>query len=342
MPLAEILLLAMWICLTAYALFGGADFGGGFWDLLAGRAEEGRPQRSLIEHSIGPIWEANHVWLIFVIILTWTGIPSVFAAVSSTLYIPLTLAALGIIARGSAFAFRKVSTELWQQRLFGAAFALSSILTPFFLGTVAGALASGRVPPGIAGGDPITSWINPTSMASGVLAVGATAYLAAAYLTQDARRHGDPGLTAAFRKRALWAGAGMGVFAAAELLVLSVDAPQLFHELVAGTALPFLIISAGCGMASLILLIGRKFLAVRLTAALAVTALLWGWGVAQYPDVLPGLTLSEAAATQSVLAANLVVVIIAGILVIPSLWWLYALFQRDQTQTRNRLSEGNP
>src|SRR4051794_10138734 len=105
MPLAEILLLAMWICLTAYALFGGADLGGGFWAFIAGRAEEGRPQRSLIEHSIGPIWEANHVWLIFVIILTWPGIPSVFAAVSSTLYIPLTLAALGIIARGSAFAF---------------------------------------------------------------------------------------------------------------------------------------------------------------------------------------------------------------------------------------------
>ena len=120
MPLAELLMAAMWICLTAYALFGGADFGGGFWDLVAGQAEKGKPQRNLIEHSIGPIWEANHVWLIFVIILTWTIVPSVFAAVSSTLYIPLTLVALGIIARGSAFAFRKVSQELWQQRLSAA------------------------------------------------------------------------------------------------------------------------------------------------------------------------------------------------------------------------------
>jgi cytochrome d ubiquinol oxidase subunit II len=334
MPLAEILLAAMWICLTAYALSAGADFGGGFWDLLAGRTAEGRPQRNLIEHSIGPIWEANHVWLIFVIILTWTGIPPVFAAVSSTLYIPLTLAALGIIARGSAFAFRKVSNELWQQRLFGAAFALSSVLTPFFLGTVAGALASGRVPPGIAAGNPLTSWLNPTSLASGLLAVGTTAYLAAVYLTQDARRHGDAALAAAFRRRALWAGAVMGLLAVAELAVLSYDAPGLFHDLVAGSALPFLIVSVGAGVGSMVLLLRGLFLAVRLSAAVAVTALLWGWGVAQYPELLPGLTLREAAATQSVLAANLIVVVIAGLLVIPSLWWLYAMFQRDQRQAR--------
>jgi len=173
-PLAELLMAAMWICLTAYALFGGADFGGGFWDLVAGQAEKGKPQRNLIEHSIGPIWEANHVWLIFVIILTWTMVPSVFAAVSSTLYIPLTLVALGIIARGSAFAFRKVSQELWQQRLFGGAFAFSSVLTPFFLGAVGGSLAAERVPPGIAAGDPIASWINPTSITSGFLAVATT------------------------------------------------------------------------------------------------------------------------------------------------------------------------
>jgi cytochrome d ubiquinol oxidase subunit II len=127
------------------------------------------PSRRLIEHSIGPVWEANHVWLIFVIVVLWTGFPPVFAAVMSTLYIPLTLAALGVIARGAAFAFRTASTELWQQRLFGAAFALSSLLTPFFLGTVAGAIASGRVPPGLAAGDPVRSWLNPTSLLAGVL-----------------------------------------------------------------------------------------------------------------------------------------------------------------------------
>ena len=140
--LVETMLAVLWLGLTAYVLFGGADFGAGVWDLLAGGTERGRPQRALLEHSIGPVWETNHVWLIFVIVMTWTGLPPVFAAIASTLYIPLTLAALGIIARGSAFAFRKASTQLWQQRLFGAVFAFSSVVTPFFLGTVAGAIAS--------------------------------------------------------------------------------------------------------------------------------------------------------------------------------------------------------
>src|SRR3954449_3659837 len=155
MSLADTALAVLWLGLTAYVLFGGADFGGGFWDLVAGGDRRGAAHRGLVEHAIGPVWEANHVWLIFVIVMLWTGFPSVFAAVASTLYIPLTLVALGIIARGAAFAFRKVSQKLWQQRLFGGAFALSSVVTPFFLGAVGGALASGRVPPGIAAGDPI-------------------------------------------------------------------------------------------------------------------------------------------------------------------------------------------
>jgi cytochrome bd ubiquinol oxidase subunit II len=329
-PLAELLMAAMWICLTAYALFGGADFGGGFWDLIAGRAEKGRAQRNLIEHSIGPIWEANHVWLIFVIILTWTVVPSVFAAVSSTLYIPLTLVTVGIIARGSAFAFRKVSEKLWQQRLFGGAFALSSVLTPFFLGTVGGSLASERVPPGIAAGDPITSWINPTSLTSGVLAVTTTAYLAAVYLTHDARREGDLALAETFRRKALAAGVATGLVAGIELLVLAMDAPGLFGQLLSLPAAPLAALSIAAGAASLALMWRRNFLTVRISAALAVTALLWSWGIAQYPYVLPGLALADASATENVLVANAIAVVIAGILVIPSLWWLYAIFQRDQ------------
>ena len=335
MPLAELLMAAMWICLTAYALFGGADFGGGFWDLIAGGAEKGRPQRNLIEHSIGPIWEANHVWLIFVIILTWTVVPSVFAAVSSTLYIPLTLVALGIIARGSAFAFRKVSQKLWQQRLFGGAFALSSVVTPYFLGTVGGALASERVPPGVAAGDPITSWVNPTSLASGLLAVATTAYLAAVYLTHDARREGDSALAQAFRRKALVSGVVTGGLAVLELLVLAADAPGLFRQLLSMPALPFAALSLAAGVASLILMFRHSYLTVRLSAALAVTALLWSWGIGQYPNVLPGLVLADAAATESVLLANSIAVLIAGILVIPSLWWLYAIFQRDQSANRH-------
>lgn len=331
MPLPEITLAVMWLGLTAYVLFGGADFGGGVWDLLAGGARTGHRARDLIEHSIGPVWEANHVWLIFVVVVMWTGIPSVFAAVASTLYIPLTLAALGIIARGSAFAFRKASTELWQRRLFGAAFAFSSVATPFFLGTVAGALASRRVPPGIARGELVTSWVNPTSLLAGALAVGTAAYLAAVYLTRDAQRAGEDGLAGYFRARALACGLVVGVLSAAGLLVLRADAPVLFAELTAGRALPLLVLSVGAGLASLVLLWRRAYLAVRVTAALAVTGLLWGWGVGQYPELLPGVTVREAAATGSVLAATLGALAVGAVLLLPSLWWLYATFQRDRT-----------
>ncbi|MBF8191771.1 cytochrome d ubiquinol oxidase subunit II [Nonomuraea sp. K274] len=331
MPLPEIMIAVMWIGLTAYALFGGADFGGGIWDLLAGGAVSGQRQRALVEHSIGPVWEANHVWLIFVIVLMWTGIPSVFAAVASTLYIPLTLAALGIIGRGAAFAFRKVSTELWQRRLFGATFAFSSVATPFFLGTAAGAIASGRVPPGIARGDLVGSWLNPTSLVAGALAVGTAAYLASVYLARDAQRTGDAALTEAFRNRALGCGIVVGALSAAGLLVLRADAPALFTELTTGRAMPLLLLSVAAGLASLALLWNRSYLAVRLTAALAVTGLLWGWGVGQYPTLLPGVMLREAAATSTVLAATLGALAVGALLLLPSLWWLYATFQREHT-----------
>ncbi|HEX3731724.1 MAG TPA: cytochrome d ubiquinol oxidase subunit II, partial [Mycobacteriales bacterium] len=305
MSLAGLLLTVLWIGLTAYVLFGGADFGGGVWDLLAGHSERARDQRTLIERSIGPVWEANHVWLIFVIVVAWTGFPSVFAAIASTLYIPLTLTALGIIARGSAFAFRKVSTLPWQRRLFGATFAFSSVVTPFFLGTVAGAIASQRVPPGIAKGDLITSWINPTSLACGLLAVGIAAYLAAVYLTYDAQRTGDPVLTETFRRRALATGLLVGGCSAIGLVILRADSPELFTELTSGAALPLVILSVLAGAASLLLLWWRRHLAVRVTAALAVVGLLWGWSAGQYPELLPGVPVREAAATDAVLAATL-------------------------------------
>src|SRR5437868_6618425 len=249
--LAEIMLVVLWVGLSAYALFGGADFGGGVWDLLAGGAERGRQQRALIEHAIGPVWETNHVWLIFVIVITWTGLPAVFAAIASTLYVPLTLVALGIIARGAAFAFRKVATEPWHHLLFGATFAFSSLVTPFFLGTVAGAIASRRVPPGVAKGDLVSSWTNPTSLISGALAVGVAAYLAAVFLTQDAQRGGDTALAEQFRRRGLGAGMVVGVLSVIGLLVLYTDARGLFDELTSGKAVPLLLLSVVAGLASL-------------------------------------------------------------------------------------------
>lgn len=336
LTLADVLMAVLWIGLTAYVLLGGADFGGGVWDLLAGGAARGRRQRALVEHSIGPVWETNHVWLILVIVLMWTGIPPVFAAVTSTLYIPLTLAALGIIARGAGFAFRKASTEVWRQRLFGATFAFSSLVTPFFLGTAAGGIASGRVPPGLARGDLVASWLNPTSVVTGLLAVATAAYLAAVYLTRDAERAGDQNLAGLFRHRALLAGLVTGALAVAGLLVLRADSPGLFRELTSGWALPFVVLSAVAGVASLVLLWRRSYLAVRVTAALAVAGLLWGWGAGQYPMLLPGLPLRTAAATDAVLAATLAALALGALLLAPSLWWLYTTFQRPHPPAEKR------
>ena len=327
--MATTLLGLMWASLTVYALLAGADFGAGAWDLLSGRTGPGARRRALIEHAIGPVWEANHVWLIFVLVLMWTAFPPLFAAVSSTLYIPLTLVALGVIARGSAFAFRKAVTEVWPQRIFGAAFAFSSLVTPFFLGAVAGGVASGRVPPGLARGNVVTSWLNPTSVLSGALAVATGMYLAAVYLTADARRSGQPDLAAEFRRRALAAGAVAGLLAAAGLVVVHADAPRLWAGL-SGPALPLVVASAAAGVASLALLGARRYRLVRVTAALAVATVLWGWGAAQYPHLLPGLTVGQAAAGQASLQATTISVGVGIVLLVPSLAWLFLLFQRTE------------
>ena len=333
MSAADALLVALWIGLTLYALLGGADFGAGVWDLFAGGTERGRPQRDLIEHSIGPIWEANHVWLIFVITLFWTAFPAAFAPFAATLYIPLTIAALGIIARGAAFAFRKASEELWLKRLFGAAFAFSSVVTPYFLGAIAGGVASGRVPPRIEAGDIIGSWWNPTSVTAGVLAVGTTAYLAAVYLCADARRSGDERLAEAFRRRALGTGVVVGVATLAALFVVRADAPGLFAGLTS-RALPVALVSVIAGVASLVLLVARRYTAVRVTAALAVTAVIWGGGVALYPVLLPGMTVAQAAGDPAVLSVVLWVLGIGALVLVPSLVYLFVLFQREQPRVR--------
>ncbi len=295
MTAADILLGIMWVGLTLYTLLGGADFGGGFWDLVSGGVRRGAARRDLIAHSIGPVWEANHVWLILVVTLFWTTFPPAFAAFASTLYIPLTLAALGIIGRGAAFAFRKASHTVGEQRLYGATFAASSVLTPFILGAIVGAVASDRVPPGIATGDIWASWLNPTSLYCGVLAVGVCAYLAAVYLITDARRAQADLLVTEFRRRALVTGAVVGALAIGGLAVVAADAPALFDNLLS-RALPLVVVSVTAGAGSLVLVATGHYRLVRVTAASAVAAILWAWGAAQYPVLLPpDLTVAAAA-----------------------------------------------
>jgi cytochrome bd ubiquinol oxidase subunit II len=326
---AVVVLALLWLGLTAYALFGGADFGGGIWDLLAGTTSGGRPTRDLIEHSLAPVWEANHVWLIFVLVVMWTGFPPAFAAVASTLYIPLTLAAMGMIARGSAFAFRKTVPPGFLQMIFGAGFALSSLLTPFFLGTVAGAVASGRVPRGIAQGDVVRSWLSPTALLGGVLCVGTCAYLAAVFLCSDAVRSGDARLARGFRTRALVAAAVVGAVAAAGIVVVHADAPALWHGLT-GRGAPLVALSVLAGIAGLVLLFRERYRAARTAAGLAVAAVIWGWGVAQYPLMLPpDVTVDNAAAGSATLNAMVVTLLAGSLLLVPALVLLYRLFQTE-------------
>ena len=334
MTIADAVLVVMFVGLTAYVIFGGADFGAGFWDLVAPAGPGRRAQRRLIEDTIGPVWEANHVWLIFALVVMWTGFPAAFAAVASTLYIPLTLAAFGIILRGSAFAFRKPLRDSRWEPMASRVFGLSSVLTPFFLGSVAGAVASGRVPPGNAAGDLIGAWLNPSGVVAGLLAVGLCAFLAAVFLTADARRSGNVELAEAFRRRGLIATSLVGVAALAGIAVIAIDAPAIAAALV-GRGVPLILASAAGGVGSLLLLLRRRYVIARAAAAIAVAAILWGWAVAQYPYLLGGqLTVRQAAANSTTLTVMLVGLAIGAALVVPSLIALYVLFQRSGTDAR--------
>jgi cytochrome bd ubiquinol oxidase subunit II len=326
---AEICLALAMLGLTAYAVLGGADFGAGFWDLTAGGAERGGPLRRIIKRSMSPVWEANHVWLIFVLVVLWTAFPVFFGSIMSTLYVPLLLAAAGIILRGTAFAVRGQAATLNEARAFGAAFASSSVLVPFCLGAALGGIASGRVPVGNALGAPWDSWLNPTSLLIGVLAVVTGAYLAAVFLAGDAQKAGEPELAESFRARALGAGAVAGVVAIGGLLVLRGDARPLFDGLTSGGGLACVLASGVLGAVTLALVAARRYEIARLASAGAVGSIVVGWALAQSPDLLPGeLTLDEAAAGSATLTALLISVAAGLAILIPSLVLLYRMVLR--------------
>jgi cytochrome d ubiquinol oxidase subunit II len=320
------------LAVVCYGVLGGADFGTGLWDLTAGGAERGARARALIDHAIGPVWEANHTWLIFCLVLLWSGFPTAFSAIMTTLYVPIGIAAFGIVLRGSGFAFRKVSMRTAEQRLNGIAFASSSVITPFCFGAVAGGIASGRVP--TAGhGDPMTSWLNPTSVVGGILAVLTCGYLAAVFLTAEAHRSGEPDLERWSRHRALASAVATGAVALAGPFVLHSDAHRLYAHLVdRGWPLVALSVLAGLGALYTTLRPGRiSPAAVRPLGALAVAAVLAGWGTAQYPYLLgTHLELDAAAAPHATMVALVVVAALALVTVVPSLVWLLVLTHRGR------------
>src|SRR6202042_1600698 len=291
--------------------------------------------RDHTRHSIGPVWEANHVWLIFVLTVAWTCYPVAFGSIVATLAVPLLIAAIGIIFRGTTYALRGVldRSEGFLVSLVERLFALSSVLTPFALATVVGGIATGRVPVGNARGNIITSWLNPVSILAGVLAVAFSGYLAAVYLAADARRLGHGVLVRDFRLRALLAGVVAGGLAIAGLVVVRFSARVLWHGLTSGAGLALVIVSGGAGGLTLVLVWRSSFGLARASAALAVAAVIAGWAAAQEPELLPGLTVREAAAGRATLIATIIGVAAGAAVLVPSLGLLYTLVLRGRLDT---------
>ena len=330
--------------ITLYAVLAGADFGGGLWDLLAGGDQRGLAPRQLIDESITPVWEANHVWLVFDLVIFWTAFPHAFAAVMTTAALPLWLAAAGIVLRGAGFAFRKEISQPALKRAAGATFALSSLLTPFFMGTVIGAIATGSVP-AVASHASLAAWTNPTSVLTGCLFVAACAYLAAVYLTGEAARRGDRRLRVYFRRRAQGAAIIAGALSLALLLELH-NSNRMLYSRLTGRALPLVIVAGLCGLAVVVLLEARwlRLKEIRVVAALGVAAVIWGWGVAQYPVLLPHttVTLSDAGAPRATLVAVFVTFVAAVILVGPSFALLFRLQGRRVLEASEPLLLSGP
>ena len=313
------------IGLAFYAVLGGADFGAGFWQLTAGEGRQAERVREHAHAAMAPVWEANHVWLIFVLTVVWTAYPTAFGSIASTLSIPLFIAAVGIIFRGVAYALRAGARGRKELGAIDTIFSLSSVLTPFALGTVIGGIASGRVPVGNAAGSEFSSWLNPTSVLIGVLAVATAAYLAAVFLCADAVERGDRSLEQQFRRRALTSGVAAGAIAVAGLGVIADDAERIFHGLTSGAGLAALVVSLVAGAATLALVWRRHYEPARYGAAVAVAAIIAGWSLAQSPVFLPGLTIKAAAAPRSTLIAVIVAVLAGAVILVPSLALLFRL-----------------
>jgi cytochrome d ubiquinol oxidase subunit II len=279
---------------------------------------------------MAPVWEANHVWLLFVLTVFWTAYPGAFAPVVVALTVPLFLAGVGIVLRGIAYALHSGAARDRERRLIDTVFGASSVLTPFALGLAVGGLASGRIPADDGGRALVTSWVNPTSVAVALLAVAISAYLAAVYLAADAARIGDADLIRRFRRRALGAGLVGGGLALGALAVLRTEAPGLFAGLTRGPGLAGLLVSATAGVATLALVWAGRYGVARPASALAVAAILGGWALAQGPVLLPGLTVEAAAAPRPTLASLVVAVAVGAVLLAPMLLLLFRLALRGR------------
>lgn len=331
----------MVLSLNAYVLSGGADFGGGMWDLFATGPRRDR-QRALIARAIGPIWEANHVWLIFVVVLLFTCFPPAFATITTELHVPLTLLLVGIVLRGSAFTFRTYASERDDvQRRWGLVFSLSSFLTPALLGAAIGALASGAVGRAAAMATPtfaerfIVPWANSFTLGVGAMALALFAFLAAVYLTLEAE--GDAELQEDFRRRSLGAAAAVLICAFGTLALGGEHAPRMTDVLTRSpAAVPLHLATGVSALFAIGALIGRRYRVARIAAAGQVTLILWGWAAGQFPYLVPPtLSIDVAAASPVTLRLTLIAVVVGVILVVPSMVYLFRVFKGQPSAFAN-------
>ena len=325
------------VALNAYVLLAGADFGGGVWDLFA-TGPRRADQRALIAEAIGPIWEANHVWLILVVVLLFTCFPPAFSGLAIALHIPLTLMLIGIVLRGSAFAFRSYgSSDDAPQRRWGRVFSIASLLTPLLLGVCIGAIASGRIGTmldHVARGAPgesfaslyLLPWLSPFTIAVGALALALFAFLAGTYLTVEAT---DDVLREDFRRRALFAAIAVFVTASLALLLARSRAPRVSAGLIASAwALPLHVLTAVAAIGAILALWFRRWHVARIAAAAQVSLILWGWAAAQAPYLVPpSLTVENAAAPRRTQLIFLVALALGALVLFPSMTYLFRLFK---------------
>jgi cytochrome d ubiquinol oxidase subunit II len=322
---------AMFVALALYFLFAGADFGGGVWDLLA-RGPRAARQRRAVERAIGPIWEANHVWLILVVVILFSGFPRAFAAISVALHVPLTLFLVGVVMRGAAFAFRGFDTSgEGAQRRWGLLFSSASTVAPVLLGMIVGALVSGSIRvdgAGVVTGGFFAPWLTPFSVALGVFALALCAFLAATYLTVELET-ADPELCEDFRRRALVAGAVVGAAAFAALLLAGGAAPLVRAALATRPwRIPFHVATGLAALTALGALHRRRYRLARAAAAAQTVLILLGWAASQYPFlVVPDVTLFAAAANPRTRALLLGALALGVPVLGPSLVVLFRVFK---------------
>jgi cytochrome d ubiquinol oxidase subunit II len=339
---AELVAAVALVALNAYVLLAGADFGGGVWELLAAGPRR-REQRALIGEAIGPIWEANHVWLIIVVVLLFTCFPAAFARLGIVLHIPLSLMLIGIVLRGSAFAFRShYGTDhdegrdgaAAMSRRWGRVFAIASAGTPLLLGLCVGALASGALPaPGRAGfyATFVAPWLTAFGVGVGALTLALFAFLAAVYLAVEAR---EPELREDFRRRALAAAGAVLVAAFGTLGLALLGAPLMGRGLTTAPWAPALHLATGAAAVTAIwALWRRRYRAARVAAAAQVSLILWGWALGQYPYLVPpDLTIAAAAAPRVTLVAVLWALALGALVLFPSLFYLFRVFKREPSR----------